>query len=164
VNVRTNKREMKRAFLRNPDFDPEKGIPKLKRLRQEERTVRQPALFVGPNASEKASFGNLWVHLQDAPDGTWTPFTVVVPKEMAEEVFDRTHARESGEPLLDYAMQLVTELGTYIVEAFLDNLRRLSGQNLTHYTWVIASIDNLSERDGDVVMEGKVVPLRPSAD
>ena len=121
--------------------------------------TRRPALSVGPQGKNSASFSTLWAHLQDTPDGTWSPFSILVPEELSEELFDPGRTRDSSVSMPDFVMDQVETLGTFIVDGYVKDLRRLAGETREHYAWVIASIDRVSQNPDGILLEGKVVPF-----
>jgi hypothetical protein len=103
----------------------------------------------------------IMVHFQGGDSPEANAFTLVVPSTYVKEVFDPHGNCPSGTRLDAYVKSLISEMGTFITQGYLRGIRRLLGKEMGAFHWVIATIDEVSETDTEMLLRGKVVPFIP---
>ncbi len=109
------------------------------------------------------SFNRVWVHLQEPELSISCPFKIVVPTAYIYTVFDPHGIKEENITFEVYINDLVKDLGTYIVEGFIENIIKISEpNNKKSFEWVIAKIENIKQDDSGVSIDGEAVPFDPA--
>jgi len=101
----------------------------------------------------------VWVHLQDAGVPNSQDYTLTVPEAFVEKVFDPTGERPSDRSIEVDIRTLVSEVGTFIVDGYLNNIRRLLNAPWSPFRWVIATVEEVGNNGKAITLRGKAVPF-----
>ena len=101
----------------------------------------------------------VWVHLQDASVPGSQDYTLTVPEEFVEKVFDPTSERPHDMPIDVNIRTLISEVGTFIVDGYLNNIRRLLNSPWSPFRWVIATVEEVGNDGKAITLRGKAVPF-----
>lgn len=104
---------------------------------------------------ERVDFTKVWVHLQRPKNLNFARYCLDVPLELAEEVFfsRKSHAASWS----DYIWDEITNLGTFVVEGYVENIVRHAKQMRSCFDWVIITIDDVAESSEAIRLSGKAV-------
>lgn len=109
---------------------------------------------------QKEAFAAVWVHLQDAHANS-VPYKIRVPASNIIRVFDPSGMKDADESWTAYIRKMIGDLGTFIVEGYIENMASLCGEQNKAYKWVIASVDNVYENESGIEVVGRAVPFKP---
>ena len=117
----------------------------------------EPATFAIDG--EKVPVEAIWVHFQggDSPDAR--PFTLTVASVYAKDVFDPHGNCPASMPLDAYLMNLISELGTFVVGGYVKSIRQLLQREQAAFQWVIATVEEVEDTGTAMVLRGKAVPF-----
>jgi hypothetical protein len=106
-------------------------------------------------------FHEVWVHLQDVTHQNSVAYRISVAAIYVQQVFDpySTKGPESSWP--NFIMRMIRDLGTFIVEGFIDNLGAIVGNHEKTHLWVIATVDEAVETEYGIDLIGRAVPFLP---
>lgn len=110
-------------------------------------------------SGQSCDLAAVWVHLQDA-DRDSVSYSLEVPEPYVQDVFDPEAQKQPDISLRDYVLEHVAEFGTFIAQSYFENARRLLSREREAAEWVIASVDDLLELPGRVVLLGTAVRFR----
>jgi hypothetical protein len=102
---------------------------------------------------------SVWVHLQRPDLRHALPFTLAVAAEYVKVTFDPHSICPDSMRLDDYLMDLISELGGFVLGGYLKKLRDLQHKKQGPFQWVIAAIDRVEETEAAVILHGQVVPF-----
>lgn len=105
------------------------------------------------------NFRAVWVHLQRIKDQNSSEFRILVPISYATQVFDPFKTKGENTSWTNYIETMITQFGTFIVEAFFQTSAAIVGDRERAYKWVIASVDTVSETEEEIELIGRVVPF-----
>src|SRR5437868_15477206 len=111
---------------------------------------------------QREDVGVLWVHLQEPIRAPAFQYRIIVPSVHLKQVFDPSSTIDPNKSLLEYINELVTELGTFIVEGYLENIRKIIGVERKRFRWVIASVHGIREVAEGIELTGKALCFDPS--
>jgi hypothetical protein len=103
----------------------------------------------------------VWVHLQDPFRFASERYVLVVPKCIVDETFDPHSQRPIGKPLATFVMEQIAEFGTFIVEGYWQAILKASKTCQGPFRWVVATVGQVDEKDGGLVLCGQVIPWQP---
>lgn len=103
----------------------------------------------------------IWVHFQGAVSPDAKPFTLTVPSVHVKGVFDPHGNCPPSVPLDAYLMDLISELGTFVVGGYVRSIRQLLQREQAGHQWVIATVEDVKDTGTAMVLRGKVVPFVP---
>jgi hypothetical protein len=106
----------------------------------------------------------VWAHLRSGDVPTSKIFILTIPAAFVSDVFDPNCGCPKGRPIEIYIRELISEFGTFIMEGFLKNIRRLQNAGCSPYRWVIAKVDEIEMSGDGILIRGKVVPFQGSSD
>ena len=110
---------------------------------------------------KRHGFHEVWVHLQDVSHKHSVDYRISVAATYVHPVFDpySTKGPESSWP--NFIQNTIEELGTFIVEAFIDNIGVFVGKQERAYLWVIATVDETVETENGIDLKGRAVRFLP---
>lgn len=101
----------------------------------------------------------LWAHLQRTD--SCHRFALFVESAYLVDVFDSFHCKREGDSWPLHIGTHIDELGTFAIEAYLQNIRRLLGTEPGPYKWVAASVDDILAEQSGVSIIGTAVAFIP---
>lgn len=104
-------------------------------------------------------FRTVWVHLQNVSELESVGYRIVVSKSCAPQVFDPSNTRDSETSWPVFVQRLVAELGTFVVEGFVENISNIVDDREREYRWVIATVDKTLETERGIELVGRAVPF-----
>src|SRR5712692_3505815 len=96
---------------------------------------------------KELSFDRLWVHMQDPYRATPVIYRIEVPIELAHQVFDPYYYKDRDKGWVPYIKEHVSELGTFIVEGYLENMKTITGCLNPASEWVLATVDEVRQSE-----------------
>lgn len=107
-----------------------------------------------------ADIGSVWVHMQDCDDNCdRKQYCLSVSASEVDAVFDPYGERDPQTPLNEYIDALIEEFGTFILSAFFKQSRKILNVEKRPYSWVVATVDEISEVDQEISLRGWLVPF-----
>jgi hypothetical protein len=107
------------------------------------------------------SWSSVWVHMQDSEKRKKPayPYIAIAPIEYAKQIFDPHRTRAESVNWSKFVTPLIDEFGTFIVGAYFDQMASLSTSKVEGrgYEWVIATVDDIIEREHSIHMIGRAV-------
>jgi hypothetical protein len=110
---------------------------------------------------EKESFNRLWVHLQDDERRSPRDFTIRIPNENLYSIFDPYGLKPVDQLWSEHIWNQIKDLGTFIIEAYIKNIRRILNDTDISYSWVLSSIKEIRDTENGIEIQGRVVPFSP---
>lgn len=104
-------------------------------------------------------FRTVWVHLQNVGELESVEYRIVVSQSCVPEVFDPSNTRASETSWPVFIQRAVAELGTFVVEGFVENISHIVEDREREYRWVIATVDKILETERGIELVGRVVPF-----
>lgn len=104
----------------------------------------------------------LWVHFQEPTRASAFQYKIMVPSSYVRAVFDPLSLTGPDKPLLGYINELVGELGSFIVEGYIENIAKVMCVETKRYRWVIAGVDCIREAPEGIELVGKALRFDPS--
>jgi hypothetical protein len=101
----------------------------------------------------------VWVHLQDAHTSSCQNYTLTVPQSHVKDVFDPTGDCPCDTPIEVHIQALISEVGTFIIDGYLNNIRRLLNAPWSPFRWVIATIEEVANSGSAIGLRGKAIPF-----
>lgn len=109
----------------------------------------------------KQSFHQIWVHLQDISHSESVEYRISVGAANIGQVFDPYGTKATNSSWSHFIQNLIAELGTFIVEGFIDKMAAIVGTPEKSYIWVIATVDEVKETEKGIALIGRAVPFMP---
>lgn len=106
-------------------------------------------------------FHEVWVHLQDVRHQKSVEYRISVAAAHIRQVFDPYSTKEPEAPWATFIQGMVADLGTFIVEGFIDNITAILGEREKVLIWVIATVDKVVETEKGIDLTGRAVPFVP---
>lgn len=104
-------------------------------------------------------FRTVWVHLQNVSESESVGYRIVVPRSCTPQVFDPGNTRNADTSWPVFIQSLVAELGTFVVEGFVENISNIVEDREREYRWVIATVDKVLETERGIELLGRAVPF-----
>ncbi|MBX9787546.1 MAG: hypothetical protein K2Y37_01395 [Pirellulales bacterium] len=118
--------------------------------------TRDPSVVVGATA---VSFGVVWVHLQPVKEAAGAlSYCITVGRAHVNGVFDLA-GRRGEQSWPDYIASDVAQLGSFILEGYVDRLVELTRSERRPYEWVVATLDRVEETPDSLQLIGLAVPF-----
>jgi len=111
----------------------------------------------------QVEIGSVWCHLKDEPRATTAPFKLFISSDCVVPAINPHDRKPLDQSWRDFILDDVAELGSFIVEGFLQNLRKLTNVKRQPFEWVIASFDDVSESDEGLTFHGLAEQFSPEA-
>jgi hypothetical protein len=124
--------------------------------------MKQPEIIIEINGLPQ-TFDRVWVHLQRAKTEEHVPYRIVVPKPFARDIFDPYGTKAPTEGWPAFLERMIGDVGTFIVETYIENMGKRAGQREKNFQWVITSVDTIRETDQLLELGGEAVTFRPTA-
>jgi hypothetical protein len=106
-------------------------------------------------------FHEIWVHLQDVSQQDSVHYRIIVAATYVQTVFDPYSTKGQKTSWPNFIMGMIRELGTFILEGFIDNMGEIVGKHEKVYLWVIATVDEPVETENSILLIGRAVPFAP---
>jgi len=100
----------------------------------------------------------LWAHLNSSKREECEPFRIRIPLPQAELCFDPDGIRDESEALSEYLSRLFGEHGSFMVDGFLNECRKLNGVKKQSFGFIIISVDSVTSDSSYVTIIGGVIP------
>jgi hypothetical protein len=104
-------------------------------------------------------FHEVWVHLQDVSRQKSVEYRISVPTNYVRQVFDPYSTKAPESSWAYFIRWMIVDLGTFIVEGFIDQMGAIVGMNDKVYLWVIATVDEVVETENGIELRGQAVPF-----
>ncbi|HVA44857.1 MAG TPA: hypothetical protein VNH11_00595 [Pirellulales bacterium] len=111
-----------------------------------------PSLTVDGRA---VAIGTLWVHLQRSDSSH--RFRLFVEHGYVADVFDSFRCRVSGDSWPSHIRHQIDDLGTFALDIYLKNIRKVTGERRAAHEWVVASVDDISVESAGLAISGVAV-------
>jgi hypothetical protein len=111
-------------------------------------------------SSKPADFGDVWVHVQALGNSDNAPYSITVPREFMDELFD---ARDKVETVSwnDYLVDEVAELGSAMLGLYVQKIQKRVGARQNRPEWVIATLESVLETPDGLELLGRAIRFRP---
>jgi hypothetical protein len=107
-------------------------------------------------------FHEVWVHLQDVSHQNSVQYRISVAATYVRQVFDPYSTKGPESSWADFILGMITKLGTFIIEGFIDNMGAIVGEHEKAYYWVIATVDEVIESEKGIELISQAVPFVPN--
>jgi len=106
------------------------------------------------------TISKVWVHLQDVKTSHADIYKIQVPKSILRSIFDPYDSKSETITWSVFIQTQIEDLGTFIVEGYLQSMTKINGESKSPFYWVLATIDKIEETDEGVELIGKVLPFK----
>ena len=107
---------------------------------------------------------SVWAHFQSCDVLGAKDFSLTVPTALVNDVFDPTNESPKDRPIETNVRELISEFGTFIVDGYLNNIRRLQQVKTCPFRWVIATVQEVEMSGEGIVIRGKAIPFTGTSD
>jgi hypothetical protein len=115
--------------------------------------MSEPTLVVGHSLADPS---RVWVNLRPPGRSIVVQYYLDVPWKAVPIVFP---GRAPKVPWRDAIWSDITELGSFVVEGYLQNLASHEGRPAEAYEWTITTVDEVTETDEGIRLTGRAVPF-----
>ncbi len=109
---------------------------------------------------KEIQFGQIWVHLKSELPHEAQPIKIEIPSSDIHAIFDDTNMKGEHETWPQFIQGKVTALGTFILEGYLDEMRKVAHEGLARKKWVLIRLGNIEETDDGLTLHGFVEQFR----
>lgn len=106
----------------------------------------------------------VWAHLQCGDVLGAKGFSLTVPTALVNDVFDPTNESPKDRPIETNIQELISEFGSFIVDGYLNNIRRLQQVKVCPFRWVIATVQEIESSGEGIIIHGKAIPFTGTGD
>lgn len=119
--------------------------------------MQNPTLII---SSKRVDFGDVWVHVQALGNSHGAPYSITVPRDFVDELFDATDKADSVS-WNDYLLDEVVELGSAMMDLYVQKIQKRVGSRRKRPTWVIATLESVLESPDGLELMGRAIRFRP---
>jgi hypothetical protein len=108
---------------------------------------------------QKEDVGTIWVHLRNPDTHGYASYRIRVPASYMNQVFDPNQTKDIATSWATFINDNIMELGTFILEGYIENIASVLEEKRKPYRWVIVSVENILESEDEIEITGQVVPI-----
>lgn len=127
---------------------------------QPDEAINIPSLKIG---GRSVPVGQVFVHLQKPWRLPPAPFVLFVPTSRLQGIFDPHHICPPEVPIDAFLTDLIAEHGTFVLEGYMEGVRKAVNSARGPFEWVIATVDRMESNDDGLLLSGEAIPWAPEA-